>query len=355
MSEKWAWEHVRSFPDTIAYHLHSSSEKSYTLSSERGCLMNDRDALVPLSEADEAVSAYFIENPIAMRSVIQMMPEGDPTLDFLQKLWSYAATRNRKVDLANALLYYDKRTNVPWGKHGRGWYCDCHLPCDSPEMFWEVQKFSWVRDDDNLDDYEDFDEVDAVLSWMMYIKEMVGDGIVDMENTLKRIRRKRNAILRAEQMPKKNAETGKTDDKPRLVCLLKIHQKYCDKILSGEKTYEYRKRCPEWIVPGSEMVLCSSGEPAVLLAVFEVGKIITGTPEEVWEQTCKADGVDRDEFFAGYYKNEPQAVAFEVLNARPLSVDKTVASVFGKDYSASSFKRLSDEEIAKVKELMWGV
>lgn len=145
------------------------------------------------------------------------------------------------------------------------------------------------------------------------------------------------------------------DDRPRPTCLLKIHQKYCDKILSGEKTYEYRKRCPDWIEPGCEMVLCSSDEPAVLLAVFEVGKIITGTPEEVWERTCKADGVDRDEFFAGYYKNEPQAVAFEVLNARPLSVDKTVASVFGTDYSASSFKRLSDEEIAKVQELMWGV
>lgn len=65
--------------------------------------------------------------------------------------------------------------------------------------------------------------------------------------------------------------------------------------------------------------------------------------------------MDSDEFFAGYYKNEPQAVAFEVLNARPLSVDKTVASVFGTDYIASSFKRLSDEEIAKVQELMWGV
>ena len=100
------------------------------------------------------------------------------------------------------------------------------------------------------------------------------------------------------------------------------------------------------------MVLCSSDEPAVLLAVFEVGKIVTGTPEEVWEWTCKADGVDRDAFLAGYYENEPQAVAFEVLKARPLSVGKTVASVFGKDYVPHSFNRLSDEAIAKVQELL---
>ena len=87
---------------------------------------------------------------------------------------------------------------------------------------------------------------------------------------------------------------------------------------------------------------------------MEVGKIITGTPEEVWEQTCKADGVKRDAFLTGYYESEPQAVAFEVLNPRPLSVDKTVASVFGEDYVPHSFKRLSDEEIVKVQELAKG-
>ena len=135
-------------------------------------------------------------------------------------------------------------------------------------------------------------------------------------------------------------------------CLLKIHRQYYDKILSGEKPYEYRKRCPEWMEPGGKMVLCSSDEPAVLLAVFEVGKIITGTPEEVWENTCKADDVDRDAFLTGYYENEPKAVAFEVQKARPLPIGKTVASVFGEDYVPHSFNRLSDEEIAKVQELL---
>ena len=318
--------------------------------------MEDRNAIVPLSDVDEVVCAYFIENPIAMRRVVQMMPHGDPPIDFLQKLWSYAAMRNRKVDLANALLSYDKRSGSPQIKFGRDWYCDCHLPCDCPEMFWEIQKFSWVRDDVDLSDYEDFDEVDAILSWMMHIKEMVGDGIVDMEDTLRRIRLKRNGILRAEQRhEKKNVATEASVERPRPTCILKIHRKYCDKILSGEKTYEYRKRCPEWIRPGCEMVLCSSDESAVLLAIFEVGKIVTGTPEEVWERTCKADGVERDAFLKGYYENEPQAVAFEVLNPRPISVDKTVASIFGEGYVPHSFKRLSYEEIAKVQELLKGV
>jgi hypothetical protein len=160
--------------------------------------MKDRDAIVPLSDADEAICAFFIENPIALRRVVHMMPHGDPTLDFLQKLWSYAVLRNRKVDLANALLSYDKRDDVPQIRFGRDWYCDCHLPSDCPEMFWQIQKFSWTRDDVDLSDYEDFDEVDSILSWMEDIKEQVGDGIVDMEETLTRIRLKRNGILRDE-------------------------------------------------------------------------------------------------------------------------------------------------------------
>ena len=64
--------------------------------------------------------------------------------------------------------------------------------------------------------------------------------------------------------------------------------------------------------------------------------------------------MERDDFLTGYYENEPQAVAFEILNPRPRSGDKTVASVFGPDYVPHSFKRLSNEEIAKVQELMKG-
>ena len=138
------------------------------------------------------------------------------------------------------------------------------------------------------------------------------------------------------------------------VSLLKIHREFCDRILAGEKTYEYRKRCPEWIASGCEMMLCSSDGPAVLLAVFEVGKIFTGTPEEVWERTCKAEGVERDAFLTGYYENEPQAIAFETLNPRPIPGDNMIASVFGEDYIPHSFSRLSNEEIAKIQKLLKG-
>lgn len=323
--------------------------------------MQENDAVVPLTDGDEAICAFFIENPYALLRVVRMMPHGNPTLDFLQKLWSYAVLRNRKVDLANALLAHDTRTEYPQIKLSRDWYRECHLPSRCPEFFNEVERYAWTRAEVEAGEYvrEDIDAIEADLDTMEDIKESIGDGIIDMESTLTKIRLRRNVIIRDEQRlaeREKRSKTAKKEavNKPKPTCILNIHREYCDRILAGEKTYEYRKRYPEWIAPGCEMVLCSSDDPAVLLAVFEVGKIVTGTPEEVWERTCKTDGVERDAFLKGYYENEPQAVAFEILNPRPISGDKTVASIFGPDYVPHSFKRLYDEEIAKVQELMKG-
>ena len=54
----------------------------------------------------------------------------------------------------------------------------------------------------------------------------------------------------------------------------------------------------------------------------------------------------QDAFLTGYYENEPLAVAFEVLNPRSLSADKTVASVFGEDYVPHSFEDAIRNEIS---------
>lgn len=163
-------------------------------------LSQDKSNLLQLSDGDEAVCAFFIENPIAMRRVVCMMPHGNPTLDFLRKLYSYAVTRNRKVDLANALLAYDaKNGGLPQINMGRDWYCECDLPCECPEFFPEVRKYGWVRCSFDSAGYgsDDYDEVDSLLDFVKMVKENVGVGVVDMENILTKIKLKRNSILKA--------------------------------------------------------------------------------------------------------------------------------------------------------------
>ena len=115
--------------------------------------MEDRNAIVPLSDADEAVCAYFIENPIAMRRVVQMMPHGYPPLDFLQKLWSYAAMRNRKVDLANALLSAGVEMEVHIFRRGPHGLATAEFPVVreesddvAPFRKWVELSVTWIRD-----------------------------------------------------------------------------------------------------------------------------------------------------------------------------------------------------------------
>ncbi len=136
-------------------------------------------------------------------------------------------------------------------------------------------------------------------------------------------------------------------------CFLKIHERYCDKILEGAKFYEYRKRCPEWMSPGCKVVLCSSAEPFTLLALFEVGEIVSGTPEDVWMRT-HVRGYIGHEGFSEYYKNQPQAFAFEIKTLRRIVDGKTVASIMGSDYIPHSFDLLSSDQAKELSKYLLG-
>ena len=160
--------------------------------------MQSKSSVVKLSDGDEAVCAFFIENPIALRRVAQLMPHGNPTLDFLLKLYSYAVSRNRKVDLANALLGHDGR-NGGLPQVSSDWYRECVLPSNCPEFFFQVEKYAWTRAQavsGELDE-DDLDAVEALLEWIEAIKCDIGDGIIDMESTLTKIRLKRNVIRKS--------------------------------------------------------------------------------------------------------------------------------------------------------------
>ena len=136
-------------------------------------------------------------------------------------------------------------------------------------------------------------------------------------------------------------------------CFLKIHEGYCDKILEGAKFYEYRKRCPEWMTPGCKVVLCSSDAPFTLFALFEVGEIVSGTPEEVWMRTHEK-GYIGYEGFSEYYKNQPQAFAFEIKTLRRIVDGKTVASIMGRDYIPHSFDLLSSDQAKEISKYLLG-
>ena len=65
--------------------------------------MQDNDTNV-LMASDEEICAFFIEDASRLRRIVELMPAGDLSANFLNALWAYAVKHDRLADLANVIL-----------------------------------------------------------------------------------------------------------------------------------------------------------------------------------------------------------------------------------------------------------
>ncbi|EHU9652305.1 ASCH domain-containing protein [Enterococcus faecalis] len=106
--------------------------------------------------------------------------------------------------------------------------------------------------------------------------------------------------------------------------LLSIHPKFVDKIMTGEKKFEFRrviaKRNPNKIIIYSTSPVCK------VIGEAEVEDIIIDNPEKVWKETKKISGVEK-EFYVEYFDNRDLAVAYKLKN-----VIKYISPIDLKDF-----------------------
>ena len=97
-------------------------------------------------------------------------------------------------------------------------------------------------------------------------------------------------------------------------CLLfPILGRYVDRIRSGGKRWEYRRRKPaRHFLRGFILDL---DHPQKVIGEFRPGRILTGTPTAIWRQTWKTGGVFRQEYEA-YVGNRTQLTAIEITHPR---------------------------------------
>lgn len=94
--------------------------------------------------------------------------------------------------------------------------------------------------------------------------------------------------------------------------LLSLKPEYSDKIFSGEKKFEFRKRKPKHAF---EVVLVYESHPTKkIVGKFSVKKIISGSPRDVWKMCRKLGGIGKNDFFE-YCGNEKTIYAFEIDKA----------------------------------------
>ena len=104
--------------------------------------------------------------------------------------------------------------------------------------------------------------------------------------------------------------------------ILSIHPRHVEKILSGEKQYEYRKQIPTDI---QYIVIYATAPIKKIVAVVNIDTILIDTPLKIWEQTKSGAGISQD-FYIDYFKNRTVAYAIKFckIHRLPNPVDHTV-------------------------------
>lgn len=116
--------------------------------------------------------------------------------------------------------------------------------------------------------------------------------------------------------------------------LMPINPKYVDKIISGNKKYEYRKkRAKKENI--KKMIIYSTFPVMKVVAEAEIVDILEDSPEKLWEQTKKYSGVKK-EFYIKYYENRKKAIAYKLGNIRIYDEPKRLSDI-GINYVPQSF------------------
>ena len=89
--------------------------------------------------------------------------------------------------------------------------------------------------------------------------------------------------------------------------LISIHPQHVEKIMSGEKRYEYRKLVPSNI---QYMIVYATAPVKQVVALIEVESIIKESPEELWKITKEYSGISRV-IFMNYFDNYDIAYAIK--------------------------------------------
>lgn len=107
--------------------------------------------------------------------------------------------------------------------------------------------------------------------------------------------------------------------------ILSIHPNHIEKILSGDKRYEYRKRIPQDI---NYIIVYATAPTKKVVAFIEIDMVIKDTPQNIWDVTQSESGVSY-EFFMNYFNGVSTAYAIKFRNIYRLSTPIDITAIDG--------------------------
>lgn len=117
--------------------------------------------------------------------------------------------------------------------------------------------------------------------------------------------------------------------------LLSIKPQFADKILSGEKCFEFRKTLPKH--SNIDTVVIYATKPiGKVIGEFTVDKIVSKTPNKLWEETKDQAGIS-EQFFSDYFSGKKIAHAFKVKSVKIYEKELDIFEYCNKKYPPQSF------------------
>ncbi len=117
--------------------------------------------------------------------------------------------------------------------------------------------------------------------------------------------------------------------------LLSIKPEYADKILKGEKLFEFRKavfKNPEV----KTVVIYATMPVGKVVGEFEVDEVLADLPSAVWSITSEAAGISKM-FFNEYFSGRDKAFAIKVSNPKRYDVPFELKNILSNGVAPQSF------------------
>ena len=92
---------------------------------------------------------------------------------------------------------------------------------------------------------------------------------------------------------------------------------YAQKILSREKSIEWRKLKPK-VSAGDYIIIYASGPQKAVVGFGLMKRAMVTTPQEMWNSHSKNLGIDK-ESFSDYYAGKSKAIGIEIDSVRSLT------------------------------------
>ena len=91
--------------------------------------------------------------------------------------------------------------------------------------------------------------------------------------------------------------------------VISINPKHVEKIISGEKKYEYRTKAAKQDV--DKIIIYETTPVKKIVAEAEILDVLEMSPEELWKETHKESGITK-RFFNKYFKDREVAFAYKL-------------------------------------------